>query len=98
MRKVIELLADPNCELFQPLVIDYDLIEVNDVVCWSLKRRVFIESPIEVRQIGKVSPRVFCAYDSTKEPEPKYFRESLENSLSAIEESAFCDHFLKHLS
>ena len=25
-RKVIELLSDPHCELFQPLVIDYDLI------------------------------------------------------------------------
>lgn len=37
MRKVIELLSDPHCELFQPLVIDYDLIEVKDGVCWSIK-------------------------------------------------------------
>lgn len=37
MRKVIELSSDPHCELFQPLVIDYDLIEVKDGVCWSIK-------------------------------------------------------------
>ena len=32
MRKVTELLADPYCKLFQPLAIDYDLIEVNQDV------------------------------------------------------------------
>ena len=80
MRKVIELLADPNCELFEPLVIDYNLIEVNDGVCWSLKSRSFVENPIEERQIGKVSPRAFCAYHPAKEANPKYFREILENS------------------
>ena len=63
MTKVIELLSDPHCELFQPLVIDYDLIEVNDGVCWSVKNRSFVESPIEECQVGKVSPRAFCAYD-----------------------------------
>ena len=55
MRKVIELLSDPHCELFQPLVIDYDLIEVNDGVCWSVKNRSFVESPIEECQVGKTS-------------------------------------------
>ena len=70
MREVIELLADPNCELFEPLVIDYNLIEVNDGVCWSLKRRSFVENPIEERQIGKVSPRAFCAYDPAKLKRP----------------------------
>ena len=59
MRKVIALLADPNCELFQPLVIYYNLIEVNDGVCWSLKSGAFVENRIEERQIGKVSPREF---------------------------------------
>ena len=36
MRRVVELLGDPFCELFRPLSIDYDLIEVNQGVCLSL--------------------------------------------------------------
>ena len=28
MKKVLELLSDPHCELFQPLIINYDLIEM----------------------------------------------------------------------
>ena len=81
MRKGIDLLADPHCELFQPLVIDYDLTEVNNGVCWSVKNRAFIENPIEVRKKGKPSPRCFCAYDHATETDPKYFREIVENSF-----------------
>lgn len=95
MRKVIDLLGDPTCELFQSLVIDYDLIEVNDGICWSVRRRAFVKIPIEARQIGKPSPRCFCAYDPSKKADPTYFREILENSLSASEVATFCDDFLK---
>ena len=98
MKKIIEMLSDPLCELFEPLVIDYDLIEVNDGVCWSLKQRAFVESPIEENQIGKISPRAFSAYDSKKEADPKYFREILENSLSQSEVSTFCEDYLKLLN
>lgn len=93
MRKVIDLLS--SCELFQPLVIDYDLIEVNDGFCWSVRRRAFVENPIETPQIGKLSPRCFCAYDPSKEADPMYFREILESSLSASEVATFCEDFLK---
>ena len=98
MKKIIEMLSDPLCELFEPLVIDYDLIEVNDGVCWSLKQRAFVECPIEENQIGKISPRAFSAYDSKKEADPKYFREILENSLSQSEVSTFCEDYLKLLN
>lgn len=37
IKKVIELLLDPHCKLFQLLVIDYDLIEVNVDISWSIK-------------------------------------------------------------
>ena len=47
MKKIIEMLSDPLFELFDPLIIDYDLIEVNDGVCWSLKNRAFVESAIK---------------------------------------------------
>jgi len=65
MRKVVELLADPYCELFRPLAIDYDLIEVNQGVCWSLKERSFVNDAIQEDKIGEVSPRAFSPFDST---------------------------------
>ena len=98
MKKVIELLSDPHCELFQPLMIDYDLIEVNGGICWSIKKRAFVQGAINANNIGKISPRAFCAYDSTKDPDPKYFKEILENSLSPDEVAHFCDDFLKLLN
>ncbi|KAJ7394853.1 hypothetical protein OS493_000688 [Desmophyllum pertusum] len=98
MKKVIEFLADPYCELFRPLTIDYDLIEVNHGTCWSLKERDFIEDAIEAHQIGKVSPRAFCPYEPTQEvPDAKYFREILENSLSQEAMCRFCGDFIKLL-
>ena len=98
MKKVIELLSDPQCELFQPLMIDYDLIEVNGSICWSIKKRAFVQIPTNANDIGKISPRAFCTYDSTKDPDPKYFKEILENSFSPDEVAHFCDDFLKLLN
>ena len=89
MKKVIELLSDPNCELFQPLIINYDLIEVNGGICWSVKKRAFVQSSINANDVGKISPRAFCAYNFTRDPDPKYFKEILENSLSPDELSNF---------
>ena len=37
-------------------------------------------------------------YDSTKDPDPKYLKEILENSLSPDEVANFCDNFLKLLN
>jgi len=67
MRKVIELLSDPHHKLFQPLVINYHLIEVKDGVCWSVEKRSFVQSPIEEGQVRRVSPTAFCAYDPKKD-------------------------------
>jgi len=95
MKKVIELQSDSHCELFQPLMIDYDLTEVNGGICWSIKKRAFVQSAINANDIGKIS---FCAYDSTKDPDPKYFKEILENSLSPDEVAHFSHDFLKLLN
>jgi len=46
MRKVIDVLADPDCEIIHPICIDYTLIEVNSGQCWSNKERYFPSSPI----------------------------------------------------
>ena len=83
MKRVIEILANPFCEVIRPLRIDYNLIEVNDGRCWSIKERRFLD-------IGHVTPRAFSTYDATKEVEPKYFKEILENSLPEAEISTFC--------
>ena len=98
MKRVIELLSDPYCELFRPLTVDYDLIEVSKGVCWSLKKGKFVEDAIEENQIGKVSPRAFCLYQPNQVPDAKYFREILENSLSPDDVLRFCEDFVKLLN
>ena len=50
MKRVIDLLSNPFCELFSPLIINYDLIEVKDGRCWSISRRDFVEDAIEEQQ------------------------------------------------
>lgn len=51
-----------------------------------------------MRQIGKLSPKCFCAYDPATEAHPKYFRAILEDSLSASEVVMFCEDFLRLLN
>ena len=69
---------------------------VNDDDCWSMRRRAFVENPNKARQIGKLSPTCFC--HPSKEADPMYFREILENSLSASKVATFCEDFLKLLN
>ena len=96
MKRVIEILANPFCEVIRPLRVDYNLIEVNDGRCWSIKERRFLDNAI--KDIGHVTPRAFSTYDAMKEVEPKYFKEILENSLQEAEISTFCEDFLKLLN
>ena len=98
MRKVIEILSNPYCEVIRPLCVDYNLIEVNDGLCWSIKDRRFVDNAINDKDIGHITPRAFSPYDPSKEPEAKYFKEILENSLSKVEVQLFCEDFLRLLS
>ena len=98
MKRVIEILANPFCEVIRPLCVDYNLIEVNDGRCWSIKERRFLDDAIKDKDIGHVTPRAFSTYDATKVVEPKYFKEILENSLPEAEISTFCEDFLKLLN
>ena len=81
LQKVIDVLADPDCEVIRPICVDYNLIEVNSGQCWSVKERRFLSSPIPEEKIGLVTPRALVKYESSKEPDAKYFREILQNSL-----------------
>lgn len=98
MKKVIDTLANPYCEVIRPLRVDYNLIEVSNGQCWSLKERRFVENAIDEKEIGHVTPRAFSPFDVNKEPEPKYFREILENSLTEAETAEFCEDFLRLLN
>ena len=65
MRKVIDVLADPDCKVIRPICVDYNLIEVNSGQCWSIKERCFLSSPIHEEKIGLVTPRAFVKYESS---------------------------------
>ena len=75
MKRVIEILANPFCEVIRQLCVDYNFIGVNDGRCWSIKERPFLDNAINDKDIGHVTPRAFSPYDATKEAEPKYFKE-----------------------
>ena len=98
MKKVIEILANPHCQVIRPLCVDYNLIEVNDGWCWSIKERRFLENAVKDKDIGHVTPRAFSRYDPKKEAEPKYFKEILENSLPEAEIEMFCEDFRRLLN
>ena len=97
MRKVIDLLADPDCEVIRPIIVDYNLIEVNDGYCWSVSERRFLRNAIPADKVSLVTPRAFSQYDPLKVPQPRYFREVLENSLSEADIALFCEDFLRLL-
>ncbi|KAL9960427.1 hypothetical protein ACROYT_G033882 [Oculina patagonica] len=98
MRKIIDVLADPDCEVIRPICVDYNLIEVSEGQCWSVKDRCFLANPIQEEKIGLVTPRAFAKYDPRKQPDGKYFREILQNSLTEVEIGAFCEDFLRLLN
>jgi len=57
-----------------------------------------VNDTIHEDKIGKLSPRAFSPFDSTQEPDPKYFRQILENRITPAELSNFCEDFLKLLN
>ena len=94
----IDILADPDCEVIRPIVVDYNLIEVNEGKCWSVSERRFLNNAIPAEKMELVTPRAFSRYDSSKVPQPKYFQDVLENSLTENEIDLFCEDFLRLLN
>lgn len=79
--KIQTLLSADSCEIVEQLKIDLDLIEVLNGECFSISQRKFIPSPISDNDIGLISPRMFFAYESAADPDPLYFKQSVENSF-----------------
>ncbi|KAJ7378907.1 hypothetical protein OS493_019601 [Desmophyllum pertusum] len=46
MKRIIDLLSDPDCEVIRPIMVDYNLIEVNGGYCWSVEKRQFLRDAI----------------------------------------------------
>ena len=59
MKKVIDILTGPDCEVIRPIVVDYNLIEVNEGKCWSVSERRFLDNAIPAEKMGLVTPRAF---------------------------------------
>ena len=78
---VDRLLSHPACAIIQQIKFDVDLIEVSNGYCFSIKARKFIVCPIPESMRGKLSPRSFVPHDSSKPPNPGYFREGIFNSF-----------------
>ena len=98
MKRVIDVVSDPYCEVIRPIIVDYNLIEVEGSHCWSIKQRCFVDSPISNEAIGHITPRAFCAYNHLENPQPKFFKDILDNSLSPSEIENFCEDFLRLLN
>ncbi|KAL9960070.1 hypothetical protein ACROYT_G033473 [Oculina patagonica] len=98
LNKLVELLGNRDCEFKKQIRINYDLIKVNQGWCLSMSQRKFVFDPIKETDIGKESPRAFIEYDHTKEPDPGYFKEILENSLNQLGTAHFCEYYLRLLN
>ena len=98
MKNVIDILPDPDCEVIYPIVVDFNLIEVNEGKCWSASERRFLNNAVLAEKMGLVTPMAFSRYDSSKVPQPKYFQEVMENSLIVNQTGLFCEDFLRLLN
>ena len=77
-KKIIEIMCHPECEVIKKTKFNWDLIEVKDGNCFSISNHDFIECPINLKDIGIISPRAFPSYyDSNEDPTPLYFKESI---------------------
>ena len=97
LNKLNSLLGDPESEYPRQLHINYDLIEVSDGFCFSISERRFVQNAIRDSEIGRETPRAYVPYKQDKVPEPRYFKEILENSLSNTEIQFFCEYFIRLL-
>ena len=73
-REIEKYLSSHDCTIIQQIEFDIDLIEVSNGKCLKLSARKFINCPLQDKDIGKKSPRIFTSYDSnTVAPDAKYF-------------------------
>ena len=79
LEKLDKLMSNPACELFPQLQLDLDLIEVLDGKCLRLSQKKFIDIPSTQQDFRNKSRRTYIPFDSTLEPDAKYFKEGIMN-------------------
>ena len=70
-------MSNPSCKLFPQLCLDLDLIEVSGGKFFQISKRKFIDCPLEAKELGEVSPRMFVPFDAGA----KYFKGAIMNSF-----------------
>ena len=75
------LMSNSSYELFLQLRLDLDLIEVSGSKFFQISERKFIDCPLEAKEFGKVSPKMFVPFDAGAPPQPKYFKDAIMNSF-----------------
>ena len=95
--QVRERLSRPESQTIRQLVVNFDLSEVKDGWCFSINSKTFIQDAIAQSEFGKVSPRAFVEYDHFNGPNPRYFKQILQNSLEKHEIQLFCHDFINLL-
>ena len=74
-------MSNPACELFPQLKLDLGLIEVLNGKSLKISERKFISTPLQENDFRKTSPRMFISYDSSTEPDAKFFKQGILNSF-----------------
>ena len=74
LEKIDMLMSNPACELFPQLQLDFDLIEVLDGKFLRISQRKFIDIPFTKQDFRNKSPRIYIPFDSTSEPDAKFFK------------------------
>ena len=81
LEKLDKLMSNPACEHFPQLQLDLDMIEVLDGKCLRISQRKFIDIPSTQQDFRNKSPRTYIPFDSTLEPDAKFFKEGILNSF-----------------
>ena len=74
-------MSNPACELFPQLQLNLDLTEVLDGKCLRISQRKFIDIPFTQKDFRNKSLRTYVPFDSTLEPDAKFFKEGILNSF-----------------
>ena len=78
---VIKRLKHPSCAVIEQMQVNFDLIKVNDGQCWQISKRQFVACPYTEDELGIISPRIFCEFDASEPPQPRFFKSSILNSF-----------------
>ena len=60
-REIVKYPSSHDCSIIPQIEFHFNLIEVSDGKCLKLSARKFIDCPLQDKDIGKKSPRMFAS-------------------------------------